>query len=1315
MDIEELTIRMRAIADGVEAGIEQAKSALRELYNANTKSAATAKQAAQQEASAQKVAVDAAKQAAKQQQEAAKQAAQAEKEKAAQVKEAANQQAMAYAALSAMAAKAFDIVVSAVNKGVEAHNTYIASVKGLQSVASGKGIGTEAMEGALESLRDQFFDTASAAAALKNLLSRGYTLDQAVQTIGRLKDAAAFGRQATLGLAEAVVTATSGIKQENSILVDNAGVTKNVSVMWKEYAKAIGVSVESLTQAQKIEAEYQGIIRETALQVGDLEKLTNTLAGTQADAAMQGALLAQSYGEAMSTAVGGATSLWGDFLGVLRGIVETSPEVAAGGTTLLGSMMGLTALTAVVSVLKQLTGGFVALKAAMGWFSAVSLLAGIGVGIYTSIKNEAKKAEEAVKAEAEARKKALTDRQATYSTVDNLSKRYKELADATSLTYDQSLEMKALEAQIAAAYGLTASQLRNLATEYGSVTAAIEAKQKAAAKENRSDLAKNAEAANQKLAEVMKAQAENMDNAIEALAEYNEILETLQKNKAAGKNVALDFEYSKSDLETLEQYIKETEAAIANEEKVIANAENEMANATTNAILAGIKEQAAIIQENGGSVSDALIAVYEKAVSSLSTGFGEEYAQEIVNVLGESLANADTASALSSLQTFADNIAAGIAPSSEAFKEAMEAFMTLDSGEMDASLANFIGGLEGVEDIHEGLLSLLPDIARVFNDVAYGAVDAGNAYDYLSDMAKANALASDQSSASMTGFERNCTAVQAKVENLGKAVAHVSDWRKARKAYDDAAKAGQDTSKVFSDMEKAAKNMGVGIEDNADAIKLADNAFAVYEQGLTSSAQSMQDEIDALSLALSNCAGESIIHGDATISIEDAQARIAELQAALAALKQQMTEAGVSVSSSKSSGGGGGRGGKSAYQKRIAELEHLIALGQADEKRQVEFLESLASLRKSKDDRLDYEERLYAAKEALRQAELDLDYDLMAHRKALGELTLEQELGWLLKIKEAHQLNAEELRDLEEKLYEARKAIRGRDAQSVSQLGQGVIDALTARYEALEEAEMERLDQSRQAWKDWADESVAAIQAQIDALDELAETEDREAKDAQELRKIEKLRQSIQFEQDDYNRAKLQQQLEATIRAREDRLHKLDIQNQKTALQEQIEAIQKEAQAQQEKLDAEQTSLEKAYEERLKAAALQAEAERLMMQESQEGLLALLGQYAPDYDALGQTLGEKLLEGFTGKVGAIEAWFEQFNRQLAQAQEQAAAMALSAADSFYQGYRERESQQAKVVNVEQNNTFNMPVESPAETARRVKKANEALGMEILNG
>lgn len=66
------------------------------------------------------------------------------------------------------------------------------------------------------------------------------------------------------------------------MLVDNAGVTRNVSKMWEDYAKKLGISVVHMTMAQKRQAELNGIIKETQHQVGDAAKYTDTFAGRQA-------------------------------------------------------------------------------------------------------------------------------------------------------------------------------------------------------------------------------------------------------------------------------------------------------------------------------------------------------------------------------------------------------------------------------------------------------------------------------------------------------------------------------------------------------------------------------------------------------------------------------------------------------------------------------------------------------------------------------------------------------------------------------------------------------------------------------------------------------------------------------------------------------------------------------------------------------------------------------------------------------------------------------------------------------------------------
>ncbi|MFJ7884668.1 hypothetical protein ACIQYF_14415 [Pseudomonas sp. NPDC096917] len=156
--------------------------------------------------------------------------------------------------------------------------------RGLEAVANHAGLGIgRAMEEAQKLSADGLISVSDAAKSLQNLLSRGYNVDQAVLVISRLKDAAAFNRQANLGMSEAIVGATEGLKNENSALVDNAGVTKNVAKMWEEYAKSIGTTRDKLSDSQKIQAEYTGILKETEAQVGNATKASQGLTGSQAE------------------------------------------------------------------------------------------------------------------------------------------------------------------------------------------------------------------------------------------------------------------------------------------------------------------------------------------------------------------------------------------------------------------------------------------------------------------------------------------------------------------------------------------------------------------------------------------------------------------------------------------------------------------------------------------------------------------------------------------------------------------------------------------------------------------------------------------------------------------------------------------------------------------------------------------------------------------------------------------------------------------------------------------------------------------------
>lgn len=229
---------------------------------------------------------------------------------------------------------------------------------GLNSIVTGAGASFEqAQKFITEYTKDGLVAVNEAVTAYKNLLSRGYNTSQIEKTMLALKDSASFGRQASYGLGEAVMSATEGLKNENSILVDNAGVTKNVAKMWQDYAKAHGITVQQMTQTQKIQAEYNGILEETKFQTGDAAVYSQTLGGRIQTLKASFSGLTNAIGQVVAPivsffipAINGAINAVTSFFKAIGSILKTFgisfPDVVSktsNGIKKVGGMAGKTA------------------------------------------------------------------------------------------------------------------------------------------------------------------------------------------------------------------------------------------------------------------------------------------------------------------------------------------------------------------------------------------------------------------------------------------------------------------------------------------------------------------------------------------------------------------------------------------------------------------------------------------------------------------------------------------------------------------------------------------------------------------------------------------------------------------------------------------------------------------------------------------------------------------------------------------------------------------------------------------------------------
>lgn len=205
------------------------------------------------------------------------------------------------------------------------------SFKGLEAVATSVGVNIgDAMKVVKEVTKDGLMDNAAASKSLQNLLAYGFSLKEAETLMKRLKDSSAFNAQGTLSISEAVERATEGIKNENSALIDNAGVTKNASVMFEEYAGVHGTVATALDYSQKRAALLSGVIEATNGQVGNAAKFAEMLGGQTAAADAKMVAMKETLGQALTPAFQAWNSVMEATAQGITSVVKTIQNLGAG-------------------------------------------------------------------------------------------------------------------------------------------------------------------------------------------------------------------------------------------------------------------------------------------------------------------------------------------------------------------------------------------------------------------------------------------------------------------------------------------------------------------------------------------------------------------------------------------------------------------------------------------------------------------------------------------------------------------------------------------------------------------------------------------------------------------------------------------------------------------------------------------------------------------------------------------------------------------------------------------------------------------------
>lgn len=226
-----------------------------------------------------------------------------------------------------------------------------AAFKGLNTVGVRFGLNEGEAERTVKDLdlvKAGLLNYVDAAKSLKNLLATGFNLDQSIEILKRFGDASAFSRQQSLSFGYAINSATEGIKNQNSLLVDNVGITKNLSVILAESGFQIQDLSSQVKGASARQALFNGLIREGSLQLGDAQKFLGTTQGQVQRISVAYDRLGIALGNVVLQSEGVAT--------VLKGVVVVLDLLAKNTTVIiaLGVALGLALLALVAFNLEAL-------------------------------------------------------------------------------------------------------------------------------------------------------------------------------------------------------------------------------------------------------------------------------------------------------------------------------------------------------------------------------------------------------------------------------------------------------------------------------------------------------------------------------------------------------------------------------------------------------------------------------------------------------------------------------------------------------------------------------------------------------------------------------------------------------------------------------------------------------------------------------------------------------------------------------------------------------------------------------------------------
>lgn len=1173
-----------------------------------------------------------------------------------------------FIAMSAGIVASLAKIKSAIDDGVSKYNTYTNSMQALQKTAKATNTSMTQIKNAMKDVNEfKFIDDADLSKSMQNLLRYGFTVEQASEMLKVMQDAAVGNREPQYELSEAIKVTTDGIRMENSQLSNAVGVEKNIAKMYEDEAKKLGKKADALTQAEKVQAVYNGFMAEAGDFIGSAAEMANSYQGQQAQLNATNIELSRTIGESMIPALTQYSSLQ---LSLTKGLTEfiKNNKIASSGVITL-----TTGLLATVAVFTTVKTALLAYTKATGVANTItktfttSLMANplfwgglaITAGI-TALNVFATKVQESIDKMNEATEKSKTLSEA----LNNWN---------TDMSYTESEKSTVEQAKDEAQQIIdTYENKKNKIKE-------IENKIKEIKKSDKYEFQKNGE----------------INALVAQLNDAKKSLKSFEKEKLSGGK---SIENYKNKVNILNKTLDANDAKqkYLTNTNIKAHRENLINIAQTKADIDG-KRQLLNVLKQGKTSTDAytnaksqLVKVYPELANVNTNTIAST--EEIINA-EERAAQAEWALAQASIMSSIAELAA--------------------MQNNDALVQNIaIATKQKVDDVRASIEATTNSLMNL-SKMTMGDFKGSVTTNFTPKVSK-----SSGGSKSKKSYENKA------LDNYKKQIEHkksldqislqqeISMYQIALKKY---AKTQDEkwelTEKMYSLQKEVLEKSLNDYTSNIEHKKTLDQI-------------SLKQEIEMYQIALKRYAKTQEERKELTEKIYELQKELQE-----ESLNNYMTNIEHKKSLDKLSledeinmyQYAYNNLAKTTEQKRELE-EKLYDLRKELAKKNKELLDQkITDYKRYVEDQKNIRGAEYDAKEQ----ERDLNKIILLHKNYLNQIIKDERLS-LEERKDIYQEELQTIRDYEQQKRDLR--VQSVD-NTVSQLTNAITKQLEEMQETDKKAIEENIELVEK-WKETRikaineeyEARIEAIQKELDLLDKSEENKTRAEEDAEYQRKKNRLEQLIAYEHDATTKVNYQKELDKLVADYQKTLDKRALQDKKDALKEQqdllkeeqdnkVQAIEDEADRQKEQYNKQLDELEKYYNKQKELAQQIAEKMLLNVEKNQKQILNLLKTYGNAYEITGQSLGEKLAQGINkGVANKIQNIIQKIQDTIDAGIENKIKQWTSGIYQYEAG--KNKPQTTKTVNVTQNNYIEQNPEMPSEAQRKLKNISEKLATEI---